>query len=133
MQVVDLDGNSYNWQLLGGISKGSKNNKSSLHLKARELIHHLFPTLPILEEVSINIRRGETLYLDFYIPLTKKCIEVHGEQHYTFSRFYHGSILGFMKQKKRDREKQEWCEINGIDYIELPFNQQDNWESIITS
>lgn len=133
MQVTDLDGNVSNWQLLGGISKGSRSNKSKLHLKARQLIHDIFPTLQVLEEISVQIRRGETLYLDFYIPLNKKCIEVHGEQHYSFSQFYHSTILGFMKQKKRDREKQEWCDLNNIEYIELPFNKQEDWENIIKS
>jgi hypothetical protein len=53
------------------------------------MLHEKFPTLQILEEVSIPLRSKETLYLDFYIPLIKKCIEVHGEQHYKFVPFYH--------------------------------------------
>jgi hypothetical protein len=109
MQVKDLDGNSCHWQLIGNIAHGSVQNKSSLHLQARELIHTCFPTLQVLEEIPVNIRRSETLYLDFYLPLIKKCIEVHGEQHYKFSRFFH----------------------NGIEYIELPFDQIDQWESRI--
>jgi hypothetical protein len=32
-------------------------------------------------------------------------------------------MIGFMKHKKRDQEKKEWCEINGIEYIELPYNE----------
>jgi hypothetical protein len=132
MQVKDLDNNFCHWQLIGGISHGSLKNKSSLHLKAGELIHECFPTLQVLEEVPVQVRRSETLYLDFYLPLNKKCIEVHGEQHYTFSRFYHHNLLGFMRHKKRDQEKAEWCSINGIEYIELPFNEDiDKWKSRI--
>lgn len=133
MQVEDLNGNTSNWQLGGGVSRGTRNNKSSLHLEARRLIRESFPTVQILEEIPISIRRGETLYLDFYIPLMEKCIEVHGKQHYKFSRFYHHTTLGFMKHKKRDREKMEWCEINNIDYIELPYDKQSDWETIILS
>lgn len=133
MQVKDLDGNIYNWQLIGGISHGSSSNKSSLHLKARELIHNCFPTLQVLEELSIHIRRGEILYLDFYLPLNKKCIEVHGEQHYSFNKFYHNNLLGFIKHQKRDKEKKEWCNINNINFIELPFNEDiDKWRHRIT-
>lgn len=132
MQVKDLDGNTYNWQLIGNISHGSAKNKSNLHLKARDLIHECFPTLQVLEEVPIQIRRSETLYLDFYLPLNKKCIEVHGEQHYTFSRFYHHTFLGFVRHKKRDQEKQEWCALNNIEYIELPFDENiDSWKNRI--
>lgn len=127
MQVKDLDGNTYHWQLIGKIANGSIQNKSSLHLEARTLIHECFPTLQVLEEVPIQIRKAETLYLDFYLPLIKRCIEVHGEQHYKFSRFFHNTTLGFIKHKKRDQDKKEWCEINGIEYIELPFDQQGQW------
>jgi hypothetical protein len=134
MQVVrDLDGVLHKWQLSGNISKGTITNKSSLHLEARKLIHETYPTLQILEEVSIPIRRSESLYLDFYLPLIKKCIEVHGEQHYKFVKFYHQTILGFAKSKKRDAEKQEWCEKNNITYIELPYNEIESWVQRITN
>ena len=131
MQVKDLDGNLYNWQLLGGISHSTLQNKSSLHLEARELLHQCYPTLQILEEIPVQVRKSETLYLDFYIPLTKKCVEVHGEQHFEFNRFFHKSMLGFVRHKKRDKDKKEWCELNGITMIELSYNNKELWEKII--
>lgn len=128
MLITDLDGNSHNWLLTGNMAKGKINNRSSLHLNARELISKVYPTLQILEEVPINLRRGETLYLDFYLPLKKVCFETHGEQHYKFVQFYHNNMLNFLKSQKRDREKQEWCEINNIKYIVLPYNESlDLW------
>lgn len=134
MNVRDLDGNIVKWQLIGGIAHGSVQKKSSFHLTARTLIHELFPTMQILEEVPIPLRRTETLYLDFYIPLLKKSIEVHGEQHYKFVPFYHNNLLGFMRHKKRDQEKQEWCELNDITYIELPFHETiDQWKARINN
>lgn len=122
MNIVDLDGNSHQWHLTGHIAKGRMQNKSSFHLTARKLITEQFPTLQILEEVSIQLRRSETLYLDFYLPLIKTCIEVHGEQHYKFVPFYHHNMMNFLRSKKRDEEKKEWCEKNGINYIVLSCN-----------
>ena len=131
MFVKDLDGNSHNWLLTGNMSKGKVDNRSSLHLRARKIITSAYPTLQILEEVPIQIRKSETLYLDFYIPLKKMCFEVHGEQHYKFIPFYHNTILNFLKAQKRDREKHEWCDINNIEYIELPFDKQEEWENLL--
>lgn len=133
MLVKDLDGNSSNWLLTGNMSKGKITNKSSYHLIARQKILEIYPTLQILEEVPISIRRNETLFLDFYLPLKKICIEVHGEQHYKFIPFYHNTILNFLKSQKRDREKAEWCENNGIRYIVLPYNNQDEWRDILVN
>jgi hypothetical protein len=126
MLIKDLDGNTHNWQLTGNMSKGKVSNKSSLHLKARQLITDTYPTLQILEEVPIQLRRSETLYLDFYLPLKKICFEVHGEQHYKFIAFYHNNMLNFLKAQKRDREKMEWCEINNIKYITLDYDKKEN-------
>lgn len=133
MLVKDLDGNTYNWLLTGNMAKGKITNKSSYHLRARTLIAEAYPTLQILEEVPIQLRKNETLYLDFYLPLKKICIEVHGEQHYKFVPFYHQNILNFLKAQKRDREKQEWCENNGIKYIVLSYNKEDEWRNDIVN
>lgn len=134
MLVKDLDNNNHNWNLTGNSAHGKLDNKSSLHLRARSIVKDIYPTLQILEEVPIPLRRSETLYLDFYLPLNKICIEVHGEQHYKFVAHYHNNQMGFIKHKKRDREKQEWCLINNIKYIELPFNETDDqWRLRITS
>lgn len=131
MNILGLDGKSSYWKLSGNITKNTI-NKSSLHIKARELLNKLFPTLQVLEEVSIPIRKSETLYLDFYLPLKKTCVEVHGEQHYKFVQFYHNTFLGFVKSKKRDTDKKEWCELNNIQYVDLPFNETETeWEKRI--
>lgn len=131
MRTVGLDGSIHKLTLTGLTSKGSLKNKSSFHLEARNLLKNTYPTLQIIEEVPVHIRKGETLYVDFFIPLMKKCIEVHGEQHYGFIPFYHRSQIDFLKQKKRDKDKKEWCELNNFTYIELPYDQQDQWTKII--
>jgi len=133
MNVIDLDGNSSYWHLSGNISKGMVSNKSSLHIKARELIKKTYPTMQILEEVTIRTSKSEVSYLDFYVPLIKTCIEVHGEQHYRFTPFYHANKIAFLKAQKKDNQKKEWCEINSIRFIELPYDKIDLWEQIITN
>jgi hypothetical protein len=134
MLIKDLDGNSHNWLLGGNMAHSKMMNKSSLHIQARTVIKNLFPTLVALEEVPIILRKSETLFLDFYLPLLKFCVEVHGEQHYKFVGHYHSNKFGFIKQKKRDREKIEWCHLNDIIYIELPFNETaEQWSQRITN
>lgn len=126
MQIKTLDGFIQNWQLTGHYSHAKLGNKSSLHLLARKLITQQYPTLQLLEEVPIPVKKSDNYFLDFYLPILKTAVEVHGEQHYKFVGFYHSSKLGFLKSQKRDREKKEWCEINNIKYIELPYNESEN-------
>lgn len=132
MHIKDLDGNSHLWHLTGNIARGKTTNKSSHHLIARQLLKEIFPTLQLLEEVSIPLRKRETLYLDFYLPLKNLTVEVHGEQHYKFVGFYHNNMLGFLRSQKRDREKEEWCSINNIKHIVLPhFEDVGQWNQRI--
>jgi hypothetical protein len=58
--------------------------------------------------------------------------KVHGEQHYKFIPFYHSNRMNFLKAQKRDAEKKEWCEINGITHVVLPhFESLDKWRTLI--
>lgn len=131
MIVYDLDGNSHKWSILGN-TKNNRKNQSSLHKAACALLSEVYPTLILLQEVGIPVRRNQTLFLDFYIPLLKTAFEVHGEQHYKFVAHYHSNAMGFMRHKKRDADKKEWCEINGITHIEFPYNEDvEQWKQRI--
>lgn len=131
MLVIDLDGKQIKWQIKGHEVTGDKRPRSDLHLQARKLLKEKFPTQQILEEVSVPVKRGKTLYLDFYLPLRQIAIEVHGEQHYKRIAHFHDSPMAFANQLSNDREKREWCEINGITHIVLPFDKTTEWELMI--
>lgn len=96
---------------------------SNLHLQARKLLKEIFPFEQILEEVPLPSTR---LFADFFIPSKSLIIEVNGEQHYKFNSFYHKDSLTFYKGQKRDRIKEEWCNLNGIQLIVLPYKEDEN-------
>lgn len=130
MEVRDLDGNIVKWVLTGRLG----NNKSELHKITRELIKEEYPTIQFLEEVTVNLRRGQVVYLDFYLPLYKIAIECSGEQHYKYIPHFHGSPQGFAKAKQCDQMKKDWCELNDIKLIELPFNEnKEQWRNRLRS
>lgn len=134
MKVRDLHGNISSWKLNGDIVTANDNrSRSKLHLEARKIIYDLFPTMQILEEVPIK-PRFKTQYLDFYINQIKLAIEVHGQQHYKFNTMFHASAQDFINQRKNDSDKREWCEINNITIVELPYNKKvEEWKQIIQS
>ena len=134
MKVVDLDGNVINWKIGGQVVTGKDTrHRSQLHLKARGILKGLYPALQIIEEVSIKLKRYQRASLDFYISKIHTVIEVHGEQHYKFNTLYHASIQDFINQKKRDNDLKEWCDINNLTYVELPFNDgEEEWKKRIT-
>lgn len=134
MKVKDLNGNISNWIVKGDrLAEAGWKKKSKLHTSAKNIIYNLFPTSPILEEVPFK-PRATTQFLDFYISNSKLAIEVNGEQHYKFSSLYHASSQDFLHQKRKDQDKRDWCELNGITLIELPYNEDEQqWEQRIKS
>lgn len=129
MKIRDLDGNIYTWKIEGAIVRSNDQRpRSQLHLTARSLIKEIYPTLQICEEVSVQIKRSQKIFIDFYINTIKTVVEVHGQQHYKFNSLYHTSAQDFLNQKKRDQDLQDWCVLNNLNYIELPFNEdKDTW------
>lgn len=114
MQVKGLDGKLHNWKLSGHLN--NSRTVSSNHSEVRTLLKAKFPFDLILEEVYLP---GSKLFCDFYVPNYKLMIEVHGEQHYKFTPFFHKTRLDFLKGQKRDRDKEEWAISNGITFIKI--------------
>lgn len=129
MKVIDFNGRSYNFPPAGHVPDlDDERPRSKWHLGARSLLRQMYPTQRILEEVPLP---GIRLFADFYIPDRQTIIEVHGRQHYEFVSHFHGSRMGFLQSKKNDGRKREWCELNNIKLIVLPYDKKDDWRTYI--
>jgi hypothetical protein len=130
-KVKDTKGRFHSWNLTGHtVADNNTRPRSEIHLKTRELLKVLYPLDTVLEEVPIP---GESLFADFYLPLRKKIIEVHGEQHYRYISHFHNNLQGFKDSKERDARKANWCAINNITLIVLKYNEEEKWASQITA
>jgi hypothetical protein len=124
MKVVGLNGREYNLDTKKYLIS-TRTRRSFYHLQARELIVELFHPYQVLEEVTLpgsSMKRSK-LALDFLIPSCTIGIEIHGEQHFKYTPFFHKSKAGFAQAKKRDLDKKEWCRINDIKLIELRWDE----------
>ena len=127
MKVVGLNNKEYNLNLKNYIvMKDDQTKKSSLHMKARELISELFCGYTILEEVKLPGSRDPSkksvLFLDFFIPNAMLGIEVNGKQHYEYVPYFHKSKAGFLSYLHKDSVKKDWCDLNNIDLIVLKYS-----------
>ena len=134
MKIIGLDQQEYSWIPSNNIVDTEK--RSGLHNKAKELLKEKYPNDRILEELVLpgtkTATRKSTLKADFFIPVRKLIIEVHGEQHTEFNNFFFKSKMDFYKAQARDRDKKQWCEINNFELIELFHNESiEEWRSKI--
>jgi hypothetical protein len=131
MKVIGIDGNEHRFNF--SHNSRIQSNPSKYHVLARELLKSLFPLDNIYEEVTLPGTKigvkGKSLYADFFVPQQKLVVEVHGEQHYSFSSFFHKNKMEFYKAKNRDVIKKEFCIINSFSFVELPYTEnEDEWK-----
>jgi very-short-patch-repair endonuclease len=131
MRAIGLDGKSYPWNLVGYVPPSNDTRaRSELHLRVRNFLKQLFPFERILEEVPLPGSKGLTA--DFIILQRRLLIEAHGEQHYKFVPYFHGTDKGFADSQKRDDAKCEWACLNHLHYVVLAFNEtEEEWRKLV--
>lgn len=77
--------------------------------------------------VGVN---GGPLRFDFYIPEKNAVIEFQGVQHYMPIKHF-GGKRGYLERHTHDQRKREYCGNNGIQEIEISYNDYDKIESIL--
>lgn len=138
MKAKGLNGREYNWNLNKyDVYDDDKKKRSKHHLRARKILKEVYGgSYRILEEVKLPgstlPHRRSVLYLDFFIPVIKVGVEVHGRQHYEFTPFFHKNLKDYLLAMNRDDDKSEWCELNNIELIILKYSDSDNdWRNTI--
>ena len=84
----------------------------------------LFPYTKITRQYSVKYK-GRQLYFDFYIKAFNLYIECQGDQHYEYSRFFHGTIMNFRDAVYRDELKTEFIEDNKSTLVILDYKDSD--------
>lgn len=134
-KVVGFDSKEHVFNFTKNKNRKRRGNKSSYHLSARGLVKALYPTFSLYEEVTLpgskKTGRPSLLFADFFLPELMLVIEVHGEQHYKYISFFHKNKMDFLIAKQRDVDKIEWCQLNGIKIVILPYNEQKQWKNLI--
>jgi len=130
MKAIGINGREYTWNLNGyNVAANDTRKRSKYHMRARSLLREIFHSYRMLEEVklpgsTVSHRKG-VLFLDFLIPQIKLGIEVHGQQHYEYTPFFHKNKADFVIAKAKDEDKIEWCELNKVDLIVLKYSDTD--------
>lgn len=70
------------------------------------------------------------LRFDFYLPTHNICIEYQGRQHYEEIEYF-GGVKALKSLQKRDRIKKEYCKLNSIYLIEIPYWDFQNIQGIL--
>ena len=76
-----------------------------------------------------DCKRVKRLRFDFYLPEMNMCIEYDGEHHFEENEYFGEGNLDYIREN--DRIKNEFCQINNIKMIRIPFYDYENIETIL--
>lgn len=83
------------------------------------------------KEVSfkdLNGSKNTPLRFDFAIYRNNKLfclLEIDGEQHFKFIKYFHKNVFNFYKSKEWDRRKNSYCLVKKIPLIRVPYWELD--------
>lgn len=97
--------------------KWDKKCRSKIQKRVKDLLNQYWFADIVFEEMPVI---GTRLTIDFYNANKKIAVEVDGNQHYKFNKFFHGnSRQNFLSQLQRDDKKEYFCEINNIKLVRI--------------
>lgn len=68
-----------------------------------------------------NPKTGRALELDGYCPELKIAVEYNGIQHYRWPNYLHTPLKDFVRQRERDKIKEELCRANNVCLLRIPY------------
>ena len=91
--------------------------RSKIQERVKAILYpHWFADI-VLEEMPVV---GTRLTLDFFNSNRQIALEVDGNQHYQYNKFFHGgNRMKFLGQLQRDDMKEVFCERNNITLIRI--------------
>ena len=99
----------------------NKKCRSKIQFKVKQFLLPYWRNHICFEEFPVY---GTRLKVDIINFTRKIAIEVQGNQHYSFNKFFHSnSRMKYLDSIRRDNQKIEWLELNNIKLVEILENE----------
>lgn len=116
MILLDLKGRKKNVHISKYKIDWSSQRASVPQYRTKQFLKEFWNGDSVCEEFVIPASRLRVDLINFSKMIA---VEVSGQQHESFSKFFHKSRIGFIKSIKRDFQKIKWLELNNIKLIEI--------------
>lgn len=124
MKLFDIHGRPRSRMVSKYLIDWEKKSKSKLQFNVKQFLKSYWQNHIVYEEFPVY---GTRLKVDFINMTKKMAVEVHGPQHESFNKFFHGnSRAKYLASIKRDAQKAEWLEKNNFIFIEIYDKDIDN-------
>ena len=117
MRLYNIYGRLENKSVNKYLIKWDGKSRSKLQFDVKQFLKRYWKSCIVYEEFPVY---GSKLKVDILNASNKVAIEVQGNQHNSFNKFFHSdSRLKYLESIKRDVMKAEWLEKNNFKLIEI--------------
>ena len=120
MRLLNISGKLVNKNVRNYEIHWDGKSRSKLQFKFKQFFYPYWKNHIVYEEFPVY---GTMLKVDLLNATKKIAVEIQGDQHESFNKFFHdNSRLKYLQSIKRDVKKEKWLETNGFKFLELYEN-----------
>jgi hypothetical protein len=124
MRLLNINGELVNKNVRKNLINWQGKSRSKLQFKFKQFFYPYWKNHIVYEEFPVY---GSMLKVDFLNATKRIAVEIQGDQHESFNKFFHNdSRLKYLNSIKRDVKKEKWLEINEFKFLELYENDLGN-------
>lgn len=124
MRLLNINGRLVNKNVKKYLINWEGKSRSKLQFQFKQFFYSYWKNHIVYEEFPVY---GTMLKVDILNATKRIAVEIQGNQHESFNKFFHNdSRLKYLNSIKRDVKKQEWLNINGFKFLELYENDLKN-------
>jgi hypothetical protein len=117
MRLLNVNGTLVNKNVRKYLVNWEGKSRSKLQYKFKQFLYPYWKNHIVYEEFPVY---GSMLKVDLLNATKKIAVEIQGNQHESFNKFFHdNSRLKYLQSIKRDVKKVKWLEMNEFKFLEL--------------
>ena len=117
MRLLNVNGTLVNKNVRKYLINWDGKSRSKLQYKFKQFLYPYWKNHIVYEEFPVY---GSMLKVDLLNATKKIAVEIQGNQHESFNKFFHdNSRLKYLQSIKRDVKKVKWLEMNEFKFLEL--------------
>ncbi len=123
MRLYNIRGRLINKNVSKHLIDWKKKSRSNLQHKVKQFLKTFWEHHIVYEEFPVF---GSRMKVDI-VNITKYiAVEVNGQQHSSFNKFFHNSRYGYFQSISRDVKKEDWLEKNGFTLLTIEYDEVDD-------
>jgi len=117
MRLLNVNGTLVNKNVSKYLVNWNGKSRSKLQFKFKQFFYPYWKNHIIYEEFPVY---GSMLKVDLLNATKKIAVEIQGDQHESFNKFFHdNSRFKYLQSIKRDVKKEKWLEMNEFKFLQV--------------